>query len=118
MMPNVDIVVINWNSGSQLLDMISSVGRFHDGLVESLIVVDNASTDDSLARAEAMAPNLPFRLQIVRNRENRGFGAACNQGAKQATAELLLFLKILEFSERAGEFRCGCSGYPTRGRDR
>ncbi|WP_042318807.1 glycosyltransferase family 2 protein [Paraburkholderia caledonica] len=89
---SVDIIVINWNSGAQLLDMISSIGRFHDNLVESLIIVDNASKDGSLAHVKTMAASLPFRVQIVRNEENLGFGAACNQGARLATADLLLFL--------------------------
>src|SRR5512138_792777 len=37
-------------------------------------------------------PNLPFQLQIVRNASNRGFGAACNQGAAFARSEYILFL--------------------------
>jgi len=56
-----------------------------------VIIVDNASTDDSLAQVEALQ-NLPFQLQIVRNASNRGFGAACNQGATLVISEYLLFL--------------------------
>jgi GT2 family glycosyltransferase len=92
MISSVDIIVINWNAGAQLVDMVSSVARFHDQRVRTLIIVDNASTDDSLAHVEAMSSGLPFPVQIVRNKENLGFGAACNQGARLATADLLLFL--------------------------
>jgi len=87
----LSIVLVNWNAGAQLADVVSSIAHFHHGLVESVIVVDNASSDDSLAQIEAFI-NLPFQLQIVRNAENRGFGAACNQGAALSESEFLLFL--------------------------
>jgi GT2 family glycosyltransferase len=87
----LSIVIVNWNAGGQLADVVSSTTQYHHGLVSSVIIVDNASTDDSLAQVEALQ-NLPFRLQIVRNTNNRGFGAACNQGAALATSDFLLFL--------------------------
>ncbi len=59
--------------------------------MSSVVIVDNASSDDSLSQVEAMQ-SLPFQLQIVRNTNNRGFGAACNQGAALAASEYLLFL--------------------------
>ncbi len=52
------------------------------------MVVDNASSDGS---AEALAfPQLP--LEVRRNRVNRGFAAACNQGAAGSRVDYLLFL--------------------------
>jgi len=87
----IDIVIVNWNAGTQLLDAVTSVVQYHYGLVSSIVIVDNASTDDSLAQVEALV-NRPFQIQIVRNQANRGFGAACNQGAALATSEYLLFL--------------------------
>lgn len=85
------IVIVNWNAGSQLAEAVASIAHYHYGLVSSVIIVDNASTDDSLAQVETL-PNLPFQLLIVRNADNRGFGAACNQGAALASSEYLLFL--------------------------
>ena len=60
-------------------------------LVACVIIIDNASSDDSLAHVESLQ-NLPFKLQIIRNINNQGFGAACNQGAALAVSEYLLFL--------------------------
>lgn len=85
------IVVVNWNAGPQLAEAIASIAQYHHNLVSSVIIVDNASTDDSLARVEALT-GLPFQLHIIRNTENRGFGAACNQGAALVSSEYLLFL--------------------------
>ena len=88
----LDIVVVNWNTGDQLVEMISSIKSYHTNLVSSVIVVDNASTDNSLQLLDAQVSNLPFHLHIIRNRENRGFAAACNQGALLAASKYLLFL--------------------------
>lgn len=52
-----------------------------------IIVVDNASTDGSL---EALV-GLPC-VQIIKNSINVGFAAACNSGARAASAPFLLFL--------------------------
>lgn len=87
----MNIIVVNWNAGPQLADTISSIAAYHCDLVDSIVLVDNASTDDSLAQVEALG-KFPFPLQIIRNKENRGFGAACNQGARSVSSEFILFL--------------------------
>jgi GT2 family glycosyltransferase len=53
----------------------------------SVTVVDNASTDHSADDLTCVAP-----VDVIRNAENRGFAAACNQGALASRAEFLLFL--------------------------
>nr|WP_246545462.1 glycosyltransferase family 2 protein [Pelotalea chapellei] len=83
--------MVNWNAASQLSEAVSSIAQYHNGLISSVIIIDNNSSDDSLALVEALGV-LPFRLQIIRNAENCGFGAACNQGAALGNAEYLLFL--------------------------
>src|SRR5262249_6870208 len=54
----------------------------------TVVVVDNASTDHSLAGLEALG--LPLR--VLCNSQNRGFAAACNQGAARSNADYVLFL--------------------------
>ena len=87
----ISIIIVNWNTGLQLSDCISSIVQYHQGLVTSVIVVDNASTDNSLVKAKGLS-NLPFTLDYIENIENRGFAYACNQGAALAAGEELLFL--------------------------
>jgi GT2 family glycosyltransferase len=53
------------------------------------VVVDNASTDDTRHRIEQFTAR-PLRL--IANHENRGFGAAANQGAREAGGDLYLIL--------------------------
>jgi GT2 family glycosyltransferase len=90
--PCIDVIVVNWNAGRHLLECVNSftaVAR-DDVRLGRIIVVDNGSTDGSLAPLNDLFGRLP--LKIVRNTENRGFAAACNQGAAQSTADFLLFL--------------------------
>jgi GT2 family glycosyltransferase len=85
---SISIIIVNWNAGPQLVDCLESIRILGGDCVESVIVVDNASSDGSLAGLGLFG--LP--LQVIRNAENRGFAAACNQGASVATGDYLLFL--------------------------
>lgn len=84
----LDVVIVNWNSGELLQHCVSAVAASSVGSQVRVIIVDNASTDGSEHGLEA--PDL--RVEVIRNAENRGFGAACNQGAACGDAPYLLFL--------------------------
>lgn len=81
------MVVVNFNSGSFLKDCIKSV--LHQ--VDEALVIDNASTDNSLEQLITFFKNEP-QLIIVRNLVNKGFASACNQGVRQAKGDRILFL--------------------------
>lgn len=83
--PAVRVVIVAYNSGDWLLRGVDAV--LSQNLALELVVVDNASDDGSIERL----PNDP-RLRAIRNTDNRGFGAACNQGAYGSAAPWLLFL--------------------------
>lgn len=90
MKPSLDIVIVNWNAGRYLGTCLDGVRRTsREGFdLKRVVVVDNASSDGS-------ADNLDFPdppLSLVRNSSNRGFAAACNQGAGGSSAEYILFL--------------------------
>jgi len=88
----IDIVIVNWNSADQLRQAVESIVAFGGNLVKTVIVVDNNSSDFSLKKLELMGKNLSFSLKLIKNDINRGFGSACNQGAKLSTSDYLLFL--------------------------
>lgn len=88
--PTLDVIIVNWNAGPLLrrcLDALATA-RQPSFALGRVVVVDNASTDGSAAGLHDIA--LP--LTIIANDVNRGFGAACNQGAAGSTADCLLFL--------------------------
>jgi N-acetylglucosaminyl-diphospho-decaprenol L-rhamnosyltransferase len=86
----VDIIIVNWNAGSLLRDCVCSIEKTRqEGFkLGHVVIVDNGSTDGSLDRLTSTT--LPLRM--IRNTENKGFAAACNQGAQGSRADYLLFL--------------------------
>lgn len=86
---SLDIVIVNWNTGDALGACLASIAAGSTGVsLTRVAVVDNASTDDSMAPVRGA----PLPLHVVGNESNRGFGSACNQGAAGSTADYLLFL--------------------------
>ncbi|MBV9406183.1 MAG: glycosyltransferase family 2 protein [Acidobacteriaceae bacterium] len=87
----LDIVIVNWNSGERLRHCLDALLASPEDVacIGKLIIVDNASTDGS-AELHDFVNALP--LHIVSNQTNRGFAAACNQGAAMGRAGALLFL--------------------------
>lgn len=79
----VTIVTVAFNSLSVLPEMLDSVP---DGT--RVVVVDNAS--DELDDLQAVCASKDAVLLC--NKQNIGFGRACNQGADEAKTEFLLFL--------------------------
>jgi hypothetical protein len=89
--PQVDVVIVSWNAGPALWECVASLGQAGVELGR-VIVVDNASSDGSIDGLEACAGAAGVPLTVVRNARNRGFGPACNQGARMGAAEHVLFL--------------------------
>jgi GT2 family glycosyltransferase len=90
-MIDFDIVIVNWNTGSQLRDCLQSISPACPASVLCLrqaVVIDNASVDGSADSLE----DFPLPLTMIRNHENKGFAYACNQGAKVGASEYILFL--------------------------
>jgi N-acetylglucosaminyl-diphospho-decaprenol L-rhamnosyltransferase len=87
----VDVVLVNWNTGPYLARCLRTLADSRGVSLARIVVVDNASDDGS---ADDLARDLPADLPLVtiRNEENRGFAAACNQGAALGDAAHLLFL--------------------------
>jgi GT2 family glycosyltransferase len=83
----LSVIVPCLNSGDILVECVKSVVEQRLDDLE-LILVDNGSDDGSVKHAAALHPN----VRIVINESNRGYAAACNQGARVAEGTHLLFL--------------------------
>jgi GT2 family glycosyltransferase len=86
--PVLSVVIVNWNAGDHLGACLRAVAASAANLPHEVIVVDNASTDDSLDRA---APEASGAL-VLRNGRNFGYTVANNQGASRSHGDYLLFL--------------------------
>ena len=84
---SISIVVVNHNAGSMLTDCINSAMNQAD----EIIVVDNASSDDSVKTLKSVFPN-NTKLTIIKNKTNLGFAKGCNIGSRAAKGKYYLFL--------------------------
>jgi GT2 family glycosyltransferase len=89
--PAVAVLVVNWNRRALLEACLRSLER-PQGAEFEVIVVDNGSTDGSLAFLEEYASRAPYPVRLVRNRENRGFCAANNQAIRAARSPFVALL--------------------------
>ena len=84
--PDLSVVIVTWNSARVVSGCIGSIRSTAGGPEPELIVVDNHSADDTLARVRAAAPG----ARIVANPDNRGLAAANNQGLAAAGGRHIL----------------------------
>lgn len=88
--PKIVIVLLNWNGKKDTLECLSSLQKVNYPNFQA-ILVDNGSSDDSIAAIRKIHPHLP----ILENRENLGFAGGNNPGIEWALrhhAEWILLL--------------------------
>ncbi|GAA5163735.1 glycosyltransferase family 2 protein [Viridibacterium curvum] len=83
----VSVLIVNYNAGAGLALCVRSTLSQAD----EVIVVDNASHDDSMQAIRELA-NEDARLVIIANSSNLGFARACNIAAAASHGDYLLFL--------------------------
>jgi GT2 family glycosyltransferase len=86
--PRTSIIMPVFNEVELTFQCLRSLLREIDFDETELIVVDNASTDETAA----LLAHFRGFVNVMRNEENRGFVDACNQGASLARGEHLVFL--------------------------
>lgn len=83
----VSIVIPHWNNIDILSECLQSISSTEFPDVE-IIIVDNASTDNSVQWVKSNYPN----IQLIENDKNHGYAGGCNIGADSASGEYLIFL--------------------------
>jgi GT2 family glycosyltransferase len=87
MPPTLSVVIVAWNSREELARTLPALlPELSEG--DELIVVDNASDDETPEAIAAQAPN----ARILRMDRNAGFAGGCNAGAAAARGDLLVIL--------------------------
>jgi GT2 family glycosyltransferase len=86
--PDVSILIVNWNGQRVLRNCLQSLREGHDAITTEVIVVDNHSTDGS---PDIVPRDFP-EMALIRNDTNRGFAAGNNQAAALAKGRYLFFL--------------------------
>jgi GT2 family glycosyltransferase len=107
----LSIVIVNYNVYYFLDLCLKSVQKACSEINAEIIVVDNASSDNS---CKLVSKNFP-EVQLICNKENVGFSKANNQGVEIASGEFVLilnpdtvvgentFLELLQFSKKVSD---------------
>lgn len=85
---DLSVIVVNYNVRYFLQLCLESLQAATHSLECEVIVVDNASTDGSVDMIRACFPS----ITLMTNRDNVGFGRACNQALEIATGRRVLFV--------------------------
>ncbi len=85
---DVSIIIVNYNVKEFILNLLHSLNRALQGMTSEIIIVDNASQDDSVPVLRKLHPE----VRLIANEENLGFSKANNLGLKEATGRYLMLL--------------------------
>lgn len=86
-MNDVSVIFVNWNTADLIVNAINSVKRtFSRG--HEIIVVDNASPDDSVWKIQSLFPE----IKLLQNPVNYGFARALNAGIRAASGRYIVAL--------------------------
>lgn len=84
----LSIIIVNWNTRDLLVQCLDSVHNTVEDLELEVIVVDNGSTDGSVAILKQRFP----QVRLIANEENVGFVKANNQALARCQGRYVLLL--------------------------
>ncbi len=87
-MINLSIIIISYNTSDFLKECIESIQKNTKGINYEIIVVDNASSDNSVEMVKKEFPE----ILIIESPENIGFSKANNLGVNKSKGRHVLFL--------------------------
>lgn len=90
MIPTVSVIIPAWNASAYIDEALGSLAAQTLGDWEAL-VIDDASTDDTIARVAAAAERDP-RVRLIRQQANAGPSAARNRGIAEARGTFIALL--------------------------
>lgn len=82
--PRLSVIIVTWNSAADIENCLDSIA--FDGHFE-VIIIDNASTDDTVARVRRYK-----QFILIENKANLGYARANNQGLAIASGQHVLLL--------------------------
>ncbi len=85
-MIDVSIVIVNWNTQDLLVDCIKSLKKETRLCKIEIIVVDNASSDESVKKVKKLFPE----VIIIENKNNLGFAKANNMGINKCKGKYVI----------------------------
>lgn len=84
----LSIIIVNWNTKKLLEDCLNSIFDNSPSFEFEVIVVDNASIDES---SQMVTDYFPF-VKLIYNDSNKGFSYANNRGIEKSIGQYILLL--------------------------
>src|SRR5690606_37090224 len=84
----LSVIILNYNVRYFLEQCVLSVQKALEGIDGEIIVIDNASSDDSCQMIKEKFPN----VTLIENKDNLGFPKGNNIGVAQAKGEFICIL--------------------------
>ena len=84
-LPQVSVVIVNWNTRDLLVACLRSLAALAGGVHCQIIVVDNASSDDSVETVQRCFPE----VRVIQNTRNLGFAKANNIGLAACSGDYI-----------------------------
>ena len=84
----LSVIILNYNVRYFLEQCVLSVQKALEGIDGEIIVIDNASSDDSCEMMKAKFPH----IKLIENKDNLGFPKGNNIGVAQAKGEYVCVL--------------------------
>jgi GT2 family glycosyltransferase len=85
---DISIIIVNYNTSELVVECINSIYKFTKNIQFEVIVIDNASKDQSISQVNALYPE----ATLVFNKKNTGFGSANNQGIRMSKGKYMFLL--------------------------
>ena len=86
---DVSIIIVNYKTPDLVIDCVNSIEKLTQGISYEIIVVDNASGDNS---TEILKQKFNHRIKLIESDTNLGFGKANNLGVGFAQGEYVFLL--------------------------
>ena len=92
---DLSVIIVSFNTSQLTLNCLKSLTyslKKEKNLRSEIIVVDNASSDDSTRVIESFLQHSAVPIRLIKNKKNTGFGVANNQGVAKANGAYILLL--------------------------
>ncbi|EXG83648.1 putative glycosyltransferase [Clostridium sp. ASBs410] len=80
---NISCIILNYNDPETTISLVNSIVNYK--ILDSIVIVDNCSTDDSVSRLQAVAGG---KVHLFSTERNGGYGYGNNQGIRYAYGTL------------------------------
>lgn len=85
---DLSLIVVTYNSADNIGQLLSSIKKSTDKLAKEVVIVDNASSDDTVK----VISQHPYKAKLIKSTQNKGFAKAVNQAIKSSRGKYVMLI--------------------------